>query len=79
MPGAVRADVTVAGDCTPAAARLRPSVQGDERWRQWQARATGTCAIERTRVHAATAWLSLMFFLLSVGLVVLTFWIEPPL
>jgi mercuric ion transport protein len=48
-------------------------------WRQWRARVTGACAIERTRMQAVVAWLSLSFFLASVGLVALTFWIEPPL
>jgi hypothetical protein len=40
---------------------------------------TAACAIEQTRMQAVAAWLSLSFFLLSIGLVALTFWIEPPL
>jgi mercuric ion transport protein len=48
-------------------------------WRQWRARATDSCTIERTRAQAVVAWLSLSFFVASIGLVALTFWIEPPL
>jgi mercuric ion transport protein len=48
-------------------------------WRQWRMRGVGACAIERTRMQVVVAWLSLSFFVASIGLVALTFWIEPPL
>jgi mercuric ion transport protein len=48
-------------------------------WRQWRARASGSCAIAPTRIQAATGWVSLASVAAAVALIALTFWIEPPL
>ena len=48
-------------------------------WRQWRAKASGSCTIAPTRVQIVTTRIGLASMVLAVALIALTFWIEPPL
>lgn len=48
-------------------------------WRQWWAKASGSCAIAPTRIQSITGWVSLASVAFAVALIALTFWIEAPL
>jgi mercuric ion transport protein len=48
-------------------------------WRQWQARANGSCAVVRTRLQTLASLVTLASVASAVALVALTFWIEGPI
>jgi mercuric ion transport protein len=48
-------------------------------WRQWRARASGSCAVTPTRIQTVARWVSLASVASAVALIALTFWIEAPL
>ncbi|HZQ00330.1 MAG TPA: hypothetical protein VFB13_12370 [Reyranella sp.] len=48
-------------------------------WRQWRARAAGTCAPQHSRLQAIAGPFSIVSVVIAIGLIALTFWIEPPL
>jgi mercuric ion transport protein len=48
-------------------------------WRRWQARASGSCAMPRTRFQTLASIVTLASVGSAVALIALTFWIEGPI
>src|SRR5882672_7615347 len=45
-------------------------------WRRWQARASGSCAVPRSRFQTLASVMTLISVASAVALIALTFWIE---
>ena len=48
-------------------------------WRRWQARASGSCTVPRTRFQTLAGVITLASVASAVALIALTFWIEGPI